>query len=224
MIPIILIFFVFALIHSITVASWFKDLCRRKFGETFMRVWYRFLYTSVSAVTSFGAIYLITQVSDRALWQGPLWFRLVMHGIQIAGFVFGAQAFQYLDKWEFMGFRQVWRYVTKGEIAGNSEGLTEKELVTTGVYGIVRHPLYVAGLIIFTFSPHITVNGLTITVLADLYFLFGMFIEERRFLKIFGDQYREYMTKVPRMVPRIFSRQGKERHNGKNALNKGGPI
>ena len=64
-----------------------------------------------------------------------------------------------------------------------------------------------AGIIIFTFSPHLTVNGLTITILADLYFLFGMFIEERRFLKIFGEQYREYMTKVPRMVPHIFGRR-----------------
>jgi len=33
-----------------------------------------------------------------------------------------------------------------------------------------------------------------------------MFIEEQRFLKIFGDQYREYMKKVPRMVPRLFPR------------------
>lgn len=207
MVAISLIFLTFALIHSITVASWFKDLCRHAFGEIFMRVWYRFLYTTVSGITVFIAVYLTSQVPDRVLWQGPLWFRLVMHAIQLAGFVFGAQAFQYQDKWEFMGFRQVWRYVTKGEIAGNSEGLTERELVTTGVYGIVRHPLYVAGFVIFTFSPHITVNGLTITVLADLYFLFGMFIEERRFVKTFGDQYREYMKKVPRMIPRIFSRR-----------------
>jgi protein-S-isoprenylcysteine O-methyltransferase Ste14 len=66
----------------------------------------------------------------------------------------------------------------------------------------------VAGLIIFTFSPYITVNGLVITVLADLYFIFGMFIEERRFIRIFGDQYREYMKKVPRMVPRIRVKPG----------------
>jgi methanethiol S-methyltransferase len=202
------IFFSFALIHSITVAMWFKDLCRRAFGETFIRVWYRFLYTCVSGITAFVAVYLIAQVSDRVLWQGPLWFRMIMNAIQIVGIVFGVQTFQHLDKWEFMGFRQVWRYLAKNEVAGSLEGLTQKELVTTGVYGIVRHPLYVAGIIIFTFSPHITVNGLTITVLADLYFLFGMFIEERRFVKIFGDQYREYMKKVPRMVPRsrVFQR------------------
>jgi hypothetical protein len=205
MISIILIFLAFALIHSITVARWFKDLCRRALGETFMRVWYRFLYSMVSGITAAIAVYFIAQVQDRVLWQGPPWFRLIMHAIQIAGALFGVQAFQYLDKWEFMGFRQVWRYLARKEVAGNGEGLTQKELVTTGVYGIVRHPLYVAGIIIFTFSPPVTVNGLTITVLADLYFLFGMLIEERRFLRIFGDQYREYMKKVPRMVPRFFS-------------------
>jgi steroid 5-alpha reductase family enzyme len=208
------IFAAFALIHSITVTMWFKELCRRAFGDTFMRVWYRFLYTCVSGITTFIAVYFIRHVPDQVLWQGPLWLRLIMNAIQIAGIVFGVRTFQYLDKWEFMGFRQVWRYLARNEVAGSIEGLAQKELVTTGVYGIVRHPLYVAGIIIFTFSPHITVNGLTITVLADLYFLFGMFIEERRFLRIFGEQYREYMKKVPRMVPRIFSPQRTQRKGG----------
>ena len=145
MTSIILIFLAFALIHSITVTMWFKDLCRRAFGETFMRVWYRFLYTCVSGITAFAAVYFISLVPDRVLWQGPLWFRLIMHAIQIAGILFGVQTFQYLDKWEFMGFRQVWRYLTGKEVAGNVEGLTQKELVTTGVYGIVRHPLVCGG-------------------------------------------------------------------------------
>ncbi len=124
-----------------------------------------------------------------------------MHAIQLGGLVFGARAFEHLDTAEFMGFKQVWRYLTKGETAGNIEGLTQRELVTTGVYGIVRHPMYLAGIIIFTFEPNITVNGLIITVLADLYFIFGSFIEERRFIRTFGDQYRDYRERVPRLVP-----------------------
>lgn len=201
---IVTIFLSFALIHSVTVSLRFKQLCKRRFGETFMRVWYRFLYTTVSGVTAAIAVYLISQVPDRVIWEPPLWLHWTLHGVQAAGFLFGVQAFQYLDKWEFMGFRQVWRYLRSREVSGNLEGLTDRELVTTGVYGIVRHPLYVAGLVIFTFSPRITENGIVITVLADLYFLFGMFIEERRFLRVFGDQYREYMKQVPRMIPRIF--------------------
>jgi protein-S-isoprenylcysteine O-methyltransferase Ste14 len=129
---------------------------------------------------------------------------MVMHAMQIAGIVFGALAFEHLDGAEFMGFKQVWRYLARREIAGNIEGLTQKALVTSGVYGTVRHPMYLAGIIIFTFNPHISVNSLTITVLADLYFIFGMFIEERRFLRIFGDPYREYMRRVPRLIPKLW--------------------
>jgi protein-S-isoprenylcysteine O-methyltransferase Ste14 len=105
-----------------------------------------------------------------------------------------------------MGFKQVWRYLTRGEVAGGMEGLTDKKLVTTGVYGIVRHPMYLAGIIIFTFNPNITINNLLITVLADLYFLFGVLIEERRFLKIFGEEYRTYMQHVPRLMPSLKKR------------------
>lgn len=200
---IILIFLFFAFIHSITVTWWFKNLTLRILGDTFMRVWYRFLYNLVSAVTAALAFYFIAKIPDEVIWQGPLWFRSYMHAIQIGGLIFGARAFEHLDTWEFLGFKQVWRYLSRREVAGNIEGLTQTELVTSGVYGIIRHPMYLAGIIIFTFNPNITVNSFTITVLADLYFLFGVIIEERRFLKIFGDQYREYMKRVPRLMPSL---------------------
>jgi methanethiol S-methyltransferase len=202
MTTIIIIFLLFAAIHSVTVSFWFKGLCKSVFGRKFMRVWYRFLYNVVSAVTAGVAFSLINSVPDEMIWTAPMGLRWIMHGVQIAGVAFGMRAFQHLDSSEFMGWRQVWRYLRRGEVAGNIEGLTDKELVTTGVYSIVRHPLYVAGIVVVTFSPVITVNGVTLTILADLYFLFGMLIEERRFLKIFGDQYREYMKKVPRLIPK----------------------
>ncbi len=207
MIKIIIIFLIFAFIHSITVARWFKQVCKRALGDTFMRVWYRFLYNAMSFITGAIAIYLIWQVPDRVLWEGPLWFRWMLHLIQLAGLAFGALAFEYLNMREFMGFKQVWRYLTRGEVAGGMEGLTDKKLVTTGVYGIVRHPMYLAGIIIFTFNPNITINSLMITVLADLYFLFGVLIEERRFLKIFGEEYRTYMQHVPRLMPSLKKRE-----------------
>ena len=206
MVQVILIFLIFAFVHSITITRWFKHRCKRALGDAFMRVWYRALYNSFSLITAGIAWYLIHAIPDHILWTAPLWLLMVMHAVQIGGIVFGALAFEHLDGAEFMGFEQVWRYVTRREIAGNIEGLTQKELVTSGVYGIVRHPMYLAGTVIFTFNPHITVNSLTITVLADLYFIFGMFIEERRFLRIFGDPYREYMRRVPRLIPKLWFR------------------
>lgn len=211
MVQVILIFLVFALIHSVTVARWFKYLCKKLFGDTFMRVWYRALYNVASFVTVLIAFHFIAQVPDHRLWTAPLWLQWSMRVFQLAGLAFGALAFKYLDGAEFMGFRQVWRYLLQHEVSGNLEGLTQKELVTSGVYGIVRHPLYLAGIVIFTFNPHITANGLTLAVLADLYFIFGMFVEERRFHRIFGDQYREYMRRVPRLAPLLCMRKGSGR-------------
>ncbi len=199
--PVFIVFLTFAFIHSITVSQRFKQSCQRLLGETFMRVWYRFLYNAVSGITAAVAFSLIYQQPDRIIWIGPLWFKWCMHTIQVGGLIFGARAFERLDTAEFTGVRQVWRYLTKRQVSGNIEGLTQRELVTTGVYGIVRHPLYLAGIIIFTFEPNITVNGLAITILADLYFVFGSFIEERRFIKAYGAQYREYRERVPRLAP-----------------------
>ncbi len=203
MIKVVIIFLVFTFIHSITIARWFKHLCKKLFGDMFMRVWYRASYNAVSFFSVLIALHFIGRVPDHQLWTAPLWLQWPMRVMQLAGLVFGALAFEYLDTWEFMGFKQVWRYVAQREVAGNIEGLTQKGLVTSGVYGIVRHPMYLAGIVIFTFNPHFTVNSLTISILADLYFLIGIFIEERRFLRIFGDQYREYMKRVPRLIPGI---------------------
>ncbi len=202
MISVILIFLVFALTHSITVTQKFKRACKSLFGDTFMRVIYRAFYNTVSFATAVIAFSFIHRLPDQVLWSAPLWLYWIMYSVRIAGFVFGSLAFEYLDIWEFMGFKQIWRYVSRHEVTGNIEGQTQKGLVTNGVYGIVRHPLYFSGLVVFTCNPHITVNGLMVTGLADLYFLFGMFIEERRFLKNFGDQYRQYMMLVPRFIPR----------------------
>ncbi len=204
MIEIVLIFLAFALIHSITVTLWFKRLCGRAFGDVFMRVWYRFLYNLVSVLTVAVALRLIRHVPDTHLWTAPPSVRWIMQIVRVAAVLFGALSFRHLDGMEFLGLRQIWRYFTGKTIAGNLEGMTGGDLVTKGVYGIVRHPLYVAGIVIMTANPHITVNGLTVTVLADLYFLFGMFVEERRFVRMFGDPYREYMQRVPRMIPTIW--------------------
>lgn len=203
MLQVIIIFLAFAFIHSITVSQKMKKLCAGIFGETFMRVYYRALYTAVSAVTAGAALYLIHRVPDEQLWTAPAWLKWIMYAIQLAGIIFGLLAFKHLDTGEFLGITQLARYWKRGEVAGNIEGLTANELVTTGVYGIVRHPLYLAGIVIFTFNPLITRNSLVISVLADLYFLFGSLIEERRFCGVFGDHYQEYRERVPRLLPRI---------------------
>ncbi len=168
-----------------------------------MQAFYRLLYTVVSFVTAAVAFSLISRIPDRELWTAPAWAVWLVQGIRGGALLAALSAFRHLDIWEFLGVKQVWRFAVRRETSGDIDGLTQQGLVTTGVYGLVRHPLYLAGIIFFTLDPRVTVNGLAVTILADAYFLFGMFIEERRFLTIFGEEYARYMKRVPRMLPSI---------------------
>jgi len=206
MIRVTIIFLAFVFIHSITVSKRIKEIGEAYFGRIFMHVYYRAIYNAISCITAGTAFYLIHKVPDRFLWTAPVWLQWTMHAIQLAGVTVGLLAFKHLDTGEFLGLKQIVQYWKHGVVAGNIEGLTQNELVTAGVYGIVRHPMYLAGIVIFTFNPYLTRNNLTISGLADLYFLFGTFIEERRFIGVFGDRYREHRKRVPRLIPRIFHR------------------
>ena len=197
------VFLAFGLIHSLCVTGFVKELIRKTLGDIFVKAFYRLIYTAFSAITTAGAAWLVLQIPDITLWRAPLWPMMLMRLIQAGAFVFGALSFRAISPMEFVGVSQAWRYITKHHVAGDIEGMTGKGLVTTGVYSIVRHPLYLAGVIIFTSQPVITRNWLAVQVLADVYFIYGALVEEKRLLKRFGEEYRQYMKRVPRFLPRL---------------------
>ena len=200
------IFIAFAFIHSLCVQDSIKGFVRKAVGEAFVKSFYRLSYTIFSALTTGAAFGLIYSLDDHVLFKGPALFRWLMHMVQLSGLLLAMLTFRVLDFREFLGFRQAWRYV-KGEApSGNIEGLTVDRLITCGTYGLVRHPLYFAGIIIFTFEPNITRNWLTVAILADAYFIYGAVAEEKKLKEEFGAEYVHYMQAVPMFIPRLRAR------------------
>ena len=80
-------------------------------------------------------------------------------------------------------------------------------LVTTGVYRLIRHPMYASALLWSLGQAFLLPNWLT-----GLAGLFGFCIlyfgrvrrEEMLMLKTFGDEYRQYMVHTRRLVPYIY--------------------
>lgn len=192
----------FAFIHSLFATSIVKDMFRRLLGETFVSVTYRLLYTCLSIVTTIVAALFYMSVPDELIFRGPDWFRWTMQFIRLAAVVFGIMSAKGFSPVEFLGVSQALRYITKREVSGDAEGIRHT-LVTKGVFGIVRHPMYLAGIVIFTFNPDITRNWLTLIVLADAYFVYGALVEEKRLIRRFGQEYLDYMKDVPRFIPRL---------------------
>jgi protein-S-isoprenylcysteine O-methyltransferase Ste14 len=81
-----------------------------------------------------------------------------------------------------------------------------KELVAVGLYGYVRNPMYVAG-IITLFGWMLWSPSLPLIVAPLLFFtaahLFVTLYEEPTLKKKFGAAYGEYIKRVPRWIPKF---------------------
>ncbi len=196
------VFLGFALIHSLCVALKVKGLMARLLGGEFVKGYYRLLYNAFSFFTAGVAVYLILQIPDTPLWSAPPWLGWPMHGVELLGAFVGIRAFRIFDVREFLGVKQASRHIRGGKVEGDTEGIRINRLVTTGVYGLTRNPMYLGGILIFSFWPYVTRNWFAVCVMADAYFVFGSLVEERRMLKRFGQEYRRYKEEVPLLLPR----------------------
>jgi len=87
------------------------------------------------------------------------------------------------------------------DVEGRTEG-TQK-LITSGIYGIVRHPMYTLTIAAFAVAPRMTLDRLWVVVLCLAYLSFGIPIEERKCIKTFGQAYLNYREKAPAIFPRM---------------------
>ncbi len=80
------------------------------------------------------------------------------------------------------------------------------ELITSGPYAYVRHPIY-TGLSLMILGVVLYINTLA-SIIFFILFFFGAYFkakkEERLLISHFSDRYLEYMKKVKALIPYIF--------------------
>ena len=85
-----------------------------------------------------------------------------------------------------------------------SEGQVAETLNTTGMYSIVRHPLYLGNFLMWLGIALLTGNLWFTVAFCLLYWLYYeriMFAEEQFLRKKFGDEYLKWAEKVPPVIP-----------------------
>ena len=120
----------------------------------------------------------------------PLWLRWVGVGIALLGFA--------LLQWAQNTLGKNW--------SDTPRMIKEQSLITSGPYQFIRHPIYTAFLLILGSTLLISANwligiawlGMTILEVAS-----RVSFEENLMLEYFGDQYREYMKRTGRLLPRL---------------------
>ena len=120
------------------------------------------------------------------------------YAVQLVAIILTARSSARLDVLDLAGVRPF--LATRTEAAA-----VHVPLVTTGLYGFVRHPLYFAWMLLVFATPHLTMTRLTFAVLSTGYLAIAIPFEERALVRVFGVGYREYQGRVRwRMIPGVY--------------------
>lgn len=81
----------------------------------------------------------------------------------------------------------------------------DPELVTSGPYGLVRHPIY-TGILTGLVGTAVALSWtwLVVAVLAGAYFVYAATVEERNMTERFPDAYPAYRARTKMLVPFVF--------------------
>jgi len=79
-------------------------------------------------------------------------------------------------------------------------GISSQGLDTGGVLALVRHPWYLAGLLL-VWSRDLTLADVLVNLVICAYLWIGSILEERKLVRVYGEVYRHYQRRVPMLVP-----------------------
>lgn len=196
----ILSFLIFAIVHSLMAAHYFKKIITKWWGLKRYNHYYRLLYSIVSVMTLIPVIYFL--FADTSLvWSAPAWLEFFLYfikGVAIVGLLYSIWQ---IDGLHFLGIRQL------RSKHGKQLSQLSDSLVTSGVFGLCRHPLYFFSMLFLWASPDMTLQGLVFTLLTSLYFIIGSYWEESKMTEQFGDAYKQYQRQVPRFIPSLFKKR-----------------
>jgi methanethiol S-methyltransferase len=179
---------VFALHHSVFARENVKRRIARVIPEDLLRS----VYVSIASLLLF-AVCFTWQFVGGDLYNASGGLAFVHAAVQLAGIAVIVQSVRAIDPLELAGIRP------SSRVSGGG-GLQD-----TGVYGIVRHPLYFGWVLAAFGAAHMTGDRLTFAALTTLYLAVAVPWEERSLVRSFGDSYRRYQQQVRwRMIPFIY--------------------
>jgi len=184
------LFSVFALHHSVFARTGLKDWVAT-FIEPCME---RSTYVWIASVL-FLAVLFLWQPVGGLLWRvdGPS--RYVLLALQALGVLITIRASGQIDPLDLAGIRQAF-----GQRTTRPHGLSRR-----GLYGLVRHPIYLGWVLMVWPTPVMTGTRLVFAAVSTIYLVIAIPFEERSLVKTFGEEYRDYARQVrAKMIPFLY--------------------
>ncbi|MEO8075926.1 MAG: isoprenylcysteine carboxylmethyltransferase family protein [Acidobacteriota bacterium] len=183
------LFSAFALHHSLFARTRLKTWVRSLAPPVLERA----LYTAIASLLFLAVCWWWQPVHGRVYRLDGPW-RWLAFMVQFAGIVLTFLGAKALDVLDLSGVRQVLGART-----------AHVPLTTSGVYALVRHPLYLGWALLVFAAPTMTSTRALFAVVSTVYVALAIPWEERALVETFGDAYEAYRRKVrSRMVPGVY--------------------
>ncbi len=181
---------VFALQHSVMARQGFKRVWTGIVPKPVERSTY-VLFSSLALIL----LFWLWQPMGGVVWEieNPTGQALV-YGIYACGWGLLLLSTFLIDHFDLFGLRQVTLYLLGREYEN-------PRFKTPWLYKVVRHPIYVAWIIIFWATPIMTVAHLLFAAVTTGYILVAIQLEERDLVSFHGAAYERYRQAVPALVP-----------------------
>lgn len=149
---------------------------------------YRLLYSIFSTVGLIGLLVMNGRIQADNFFASDGLVRYVSLVLTTFGVMIIQLSFRHYSLMSFLGLRE-----------------EKQDLKIEGILKYVRHPIY-AGLILITVGFFLFIPNLPSLVSCTSIFLYlpvGIYLEEKKLLKAFGDEYKAYKTQVPGLIPKL---------------------
>jgi len=185
-------------LHSLLASRRFKAALEQRYGAGAMR-WHRLIFSILGGLTFLPPLALVIWLPDRVIYAVPYpvssWFRL----LQLIGLVGVAYGVLQTGFFNFIGLNSALDPAVLQQ---------PPRLVTTGLYRLVRHPLYTCTLLFIWASPTMSWNSLGLNIGITAYFIVGSIFEEQKLLDEFGEAYADYRRRTPAFLPKLIQPRG----------------
>ena len=192
----LLLYSLFGIVHTILASEKIKLKISEFAGDKI--AFYRFGYNLISVLL----IYIIWKLLpdlNQTIIDLPYPYDLITLIFQLIGLAGFFWSVKYICFKEFLGLSQIDRWFSGNY---NKNSLDEESFfITNGPFKYSRHPVYFFSIIILLFRPYMDLQYILFLISTVIYFYTGSYFEEKKLLNKFGNDYLDYSSKVPRIIP-----------------------
>ena len=179
--------FVYFFTHSLLAANSVKELFGKFLGKSFR--FYRLGYVIFSSLGLLLLLFWNANISTDHLFNHEGAARYLSLVFAAFGVIVIKISFRSYRLSEFIGM-----------------STSEEPFTTKGILSSIRHPIYSGTILIvvgyWLFNPTIPTSASVICIL--VYLPIGIYLEERKLIKQFGERYVQYKRDVPALIPKFF--------------------